>query len=57
MVNGYFFSDSETGAPFTPITQIGTDKTLSNITLNVFACKRNVRHACIGCPEDEYILG
>ncbi len=57
MMDGYFFSDSETGTPFTPITQIGTDRTLSNITLNVFVCKRNVRHARIGCPEDEYILG
>ncbi len=42
---GYFFSDSETGSPFTAILQIGTDRTMSNITLNVFVWKRNVRHA------------
>ncbi len=36
MMDGYFFSDSETGAPFTAITQIGTDRTMLNITPIVF---------------------
>ncbi len=33
-----FFSDSETGAPFTEIIQIGTNRTMLNITLK--ACVR-----------------
>ncbi len=40
-----FFWDSETGAPFTAIIQIGADRTMWNITPNVFVWKRNVRHA------------
>ncbi len=39
-----FFSDSKTGAPFTAFIQIGTDRTMWNITLNVFVWKRNIRH-------------
>ncbi len=38
-------SFSETGAPFTAVIQIGTDRTMWNITLNGSSERRNVRHA------------
>ncbi len=37
MMDAYIFGgDSETGAPYTAIIQIGTDRTMWNITQNVF---------------------
>ncbi len=36
MMDGYFLGDSETGEPFTKIIQIGIDRTMPNITPDVF---------------------
>ncbi len=51
-MDGYFFfSDSETGAPFTAIIRIGTDRTMWNITTNVCLKEEYLTH--IGCLEGE----
>ncbi len=56
-MNGYFFFlDSETGATFTAIIQIGTDG--NNVEYNS-ECVR-LKEECqtlIGCPEGDYIFG